>query len=102
MAKVIDSILAENLNALCLSQNMSVKELAAKSGLGVATLKRMLSKGEFGELDTVARVFTALGLGDKLMQGIRSSVPDVTLSPYFMGGRQRASKKSGISTPNKP
>ena len=102
MAKIKDAVLAESLNALRLSQNISFEELAAKSGLGVATLKRMLSKGEFGELDALVRVFTALGLGDKLMQGIRSSVPDVTQSPYFNANRQRASKNPEILTPNAP
>ena len=93
MAKVKDVVLAQSLNALRLSQNMSFEELASKCGLGVATLKRMLNKGEFGELDALVRVFTALGLGDTLMQTIRGCVPDVTESPYYNADRQRASKK---------
>lgn len=93
MAKVEDVLLAQKLNALRLSQNISFETLAGKCGLGVATLKRMLKKAEFGELDTLVRVYTALGLGDVLMQSLRGCVPDVTESPYFDAGRQRASKK---------
>ena len=101
MAKVVDALLAQKLNALRLSQNMTFETLAGKSGLGVATLKRMLKQAEFGELDTLVRVYAALGLGDALMQSLRSCVPDVTESPYFEAGRQRASKKAKSLPANK-
>lgn len=96
MARLIDTELGQKLNALRLSQNMSFAELADKSGLGVATVKRMLSKGAFGEIDGLKRVFIVLGLEDKLMSGIRECIPDVNDSLYFKE-RRRASRKA-----NKP
>lgn len=96
MAKVIDAKLAAKLNALRLNQNISYEQLADRCGLGVATLKRMLGKGEFGELDGLRQVFWALGLGDMLMQAVIASVPDVDDSPYVQKRRKRASPQKRV------
>ena len=93
MAKLIDESLAGKLNRLRLSKDISFEALAGKSGLGIATVKRMLNKGEIGEIDVLNRIFVALGLNDRLMHAINECVPDVVELPYVNSERKRASKK---------
>lgn len=95
MAIVINIELATKLNNLRLYKNMRFQDLADKSGLGIATVKRMLIEGRFGEIDALERVYIALGLQDKLFESILHSLPNVKDAPYFEEPlRQRASIRS--------
>ncbi|MFI5282996.1 MAG: helix-turn-helix transcriptional regulator [Candidatus Dormibacterales bacterium] len=83
-----------------LERNLTQAQLAAKAGVGRATLQR-LESGQDSELSTLIRTLRALGL----LELLDRLVPEPPLSPIELlklQGRERRRARSRVDSPTSP
>lgn len=86
-------ILGQRIEALRLEMGLSHTALAKRAGVGLSTVKRAC-RGEFGEIENIERLFTALGYSKMIDDALVAILPDAQKSPYktLAPKRKRVSK----------
>ncbi len=94
----IEKDLCERLERIRLSRNITQAQLAQEAGVSLRTIGR-LEKGEGISLDTLIRVFIALGI----QRNLASTLPDSTIRPIErVGARQGERQRARPRKSSKP